>query len=36
MKRAIVIVVDSLGVGCMEDVPETRPQDMGANTFKHL
>lgn len=36
MKRAIVVVVDSLGVGYMEDVPKTRPQDTGANTFKHL
>ena len=36
MKRAIVIVVDSLGIGYMEDVIKIRPQDMGANTFKHL
>lgn len=36
MKRAIIIVVDSLGVGYMKDVPETRPQDIGSNTFKHL
>lgn len=36
MKRAIVVVVDSLGVGHMEDVYETRPQDVGANTFIHL
>lgn len=36
MKRAILLVVDSLGVGYMEDVKESRPQDLGANTFKHL
>lgn len=36
MKRAIVVVVDSLGVGYMDDVPKIRPQDMGANTFKHI
>lgn len=36
MKRAILLVVDSLGVGYMEDVRESRPQDLGANTFKHL
>lgn len=36
MKRAILVVVDSLGVGYMEDVHETRPQDVGANTFVHL
>lgn len=36
MKRAIVLVVDSLGVGYMEDVSKCRPQDMGANTFKHI
>ncbi|MBZ2175900.1 phosphopentomutase [Schnuerera sp. xch1] len=36
MKRVIVLVVDSLGVGYMEDAHETRPQDVGANTFIHL
>jgi phosphopentomutase len=35
-KRAILIVVDSLGIGYMEDVKKTRPQDIGANTFFHL
>lgn len=36
MKRAIILVIDGLGVGEMEDVPEVRPQDIGANTLKHV
>lgn len=36
MKRAIVVVVDSLGVGYMEDVYEYRPRDIGSNTFSHI
>lgn len=36
MKRVIVIVVDSLGIGHMEDAHDYRPQDVGANTFKHI
>lgn len=35
-KRVILLVVDSLGIGFMDDVLEVRPQDFGANTFKHL
>lgn len=35
-KRAILVVIDSLGVGYMEDVKTVRPQDIGANTFKHI
>lgn len=35
-KRAIILILDSLGVGYMDDVKETRPQDIGANTFKHI
>lgn len=35
-KRAIVLIIDSLGVGAMEDVAQVRPQDLGANTFGHL
>lgn len=34
--RAIILVIDSLGVGEMADVPEVRPQDIGANTLKHV
>lgn len=35
-KRAIVLILDSLGVGYMEDTKETRPEDIGANTFYHI
>ena len=35
-KRAIVLILDSLGVGYMEDVVMVRPQDVGANTFLHI
>lgn len=35
-KRVILLVVDSLGIGHMDDVLEVRPQDFGANTFVHL
>ncbi|MDP9751000.1 phosphopentomutase [Thermoanaerobacter pentosaceus] len=34
--RAIILVIDSLGVGEMTDVPKVRPQDRGANTLKHV
>ncbi|MDF2880303.1 MAG: putative mutase [Clostridiaceae bacterium] len=36
MKRFIVIVLDSFGVGYMEDAKIIRPQDVGANTCKHI
>jgi phosphopentomutase len=36
MGRFIVIVLDSYGIGAMEDVPLVRPQDAGANTCKHI
>lgn len=36
MKRVILLVIDSLGVGEMDDVYEVRPQDIGANTLKHV
>ncbi|MFV0479789.1 MAG: phosphopentomutase [Anaerorhabdus sp.] len=35
-RRAIVIVLDSFGIGEMSDVATVRPQDCGANTVKHL
>lgn len=35
-KRVILLVVDSLGIGHMNDVMEVRAQDFGANTFVHL
>lgn len=36
MKRVILLVIDSLGVGYMDDVKKNRPQDTGANTFYHI
>lgn len=35
-KRAILLIIDSLGIGYMEDVKKVRPQDEGANTFYHI
>lgn len=35
-KRAIVLIIDSLGIGHMDDVIMVRPQDQGANTFYHI
>ena len=34
--RFIVIVLDSYGVGYMDDVLEVRPRDFGPNTCKHI
>jgi phosphopentomutase len=34
--RFIIIVLDGFGVGAMDDVISTRPQDINANTAKHL
>ncbi len=34
--RVILLVLDGLGVGEMPDVARVRPQDVGANTFKHI
>lgn len=36
MGRFIVIVIDSFGIGYMDDIRITRPQDLGANTCKHI
>ena len=36
MNRFVVIVLDSFGIGYMEDDAVVRPQDMGANTCKHI
>ncbi|QFH68868.1 phosphopentomutase [Enterobacter sp. E76] len=36
MARFITIVIDSFGVGAMDDVPQVRPQDSGANTCGHI
>ena len=36
MARFIVLVIDSYGVGSMDDVLEVRPRDYGANTCRHI
>ncbi|MFL0268833.1 phosphopentomutase [Candidatus Clostridium radicumherbarum] len=36
MNRFIVIVLDSFGVGAMEDAKIVRPEDVGSNTFGHI
>ncbi|GEK89687.1 Phosphopentomutase [Alkalibacterium putridalgicola] len=36
MGKFIVIVLDSFGVGAMDDVPEVRAQDTGSNTALHI
>jgi len=36
MNRFVVIVLDSFGIGYMEDDADVRPQDVGANTCKHI
>lgn len=35
-KRVLIVVLDSLGVGYMEDAEDYHPQDVGANTFHHI
>lgn len=36
MKKFIVLVLDSFGIGEMDDVKTERPQDMGANTYRSV
>lgn len=36
MSKFVVVVIDSFGVGSMDDVPQVRPQDVGANTCGHI
>ena len=36
MSKYIVLVIDSFGIGEMPDVPDVRPQDIGANTCGHI
>ena len=36
MKRFVVLVLDSFGIGEMKDVEIVRPQDVGANTYKSV
>lgn len=35
-KRFVVLVLDGLGVGAMSDVAQSRPQDQGSHTLKHV
>ena len=35
MGRFIVLVIDSYGIGAMDDI-ENRPEDKGANTYQHV
>lgn len=34
-RRAILVVLDGLGVGALPDVPATRPQDVGTDSLAH-
>ena len=36
MGRFVLIVLDSFGVGAMDDCVEVRPRDVGSNTAKHI
>ncbi len=36
MNKFVVWVLDSFGVGAMEDVPQVRPNDIGADTCGHI
>ena len=36
MSRVLILVLDALGIGAMDDVPESRPRDIGANTLLHV
>lgn len=36
MKRVILLIIDSMGVGAMDDVINDRPQDVGTNTLRSL
>jgi phosphopentomutase len=35
VRRAILVVLDGLGIGAMKDVPTVRPQDVGADSLRH-
>jgi phosphopentomutase len=34
--QAVIVVIDGFGIGEMPDVPLVRPEDIGANTAKHV
>jgi phosphopentomutase len=35
MRRAVLVVLDGLGIGALDDVVHTRPQDAGADSLAH-
>ncbi len=35
-RRFVVVVLDGFGIGAMEDVPQVRPDDIGANSALHI
>ena len=36
MGRFVIIVLDGFGIGAMDDVPQVRPADVGANTCRSI
>lgn len=36
MKRFVILVLDSFGIGAMDDVVKVRPKDVGANTYRSV
>jgi phosphopentomutase len=36
LKRLTLFVLDGFGIGSMDDCKEVKPEDIGANTYKHL
>lgn len=36
MDRVVILVLDALGIGAMEDIAKSRPRDVGANTLLHV
>lgn len=36
MKRFVLVILDGFGVGCTNDAAISRPQDVNANTSKHI
>jgi phosphopentomutase len=36
LKRVTLLVLDGFGIGFMDDCTEVKPEDVGANTYKHL
>jgi len=36
MRRVILLILDGVGIGAMEDVPKVRPADVGSDTLRHV